>query len=258
MYPVLFKLGPLTIHTYGLLVALGLIIGLFTIRALSESSGIRPGDVTDIAFSMIIWGIIGSRAAYVLLNLNYYLAHPIDIIKIWQGGLVFSGGLVLSIIALTFHIRKKGLNFWETCDLFSIGVAIGQAIGRLGCFSAGCCYGKPADIPWSVVFKNPDSLAPLNIPLHPTQLYHALSSFIIFLILLILRRKRKFQGQVFIWFLILHSTGRLLIERFRGDWRGFIPGTQMSVTQLITLLVLIGAIVLLFIKKPKEEKKIFR
>lgn len=258
MYPLLLKFGPLTIHTYGLLVVLGIIVGIITIRILAESSTIKPEHVTDIAFSMIIWGIIGSRLEYVLLNLDHYISDPIEIIKIWHGGLVFSGGLILSVVALIFHIKVKKLNFWEICDLLAPGVAIGQAIGRLGCFSAGCCYGKPTDMPWAVVFKNPESLAPLNVPLHPTQLYHALSSVIIFLILLLLRSKRRFKGQVFIWFLILHSVGRLLVERFRGDWRGLIPGTQMSITQFITLMVLIGAIVLLFIKKPKEEKKIFK
>ena len=257
MHPVLFKIGPFTVYTYGFFVAGGFIVGLILIRSLAESYGIKPQKITDVAFAMIVWGIIGSRLAYVTTNLNYYLDHPIDVLKIWQGGLIFSGGLLVSLFVMILYIRAKGLNFWETCDIFSIGAAIGQAIGRLGCFAAGCCYGKESNLPWSVVFTHPKSLAPLNVPLHPTQLYHALANFIIFLILIVLRSKRKFEGQVFLWFLILHSTARLFIEKYRGDYRGMIPGSQMSITQMVTLLILLGAIVVLFIKRPKEKKKIF-
>jgi phosphatidylglycerol:prolipoprotein diacylglycerol transferase len=119
---------------------------------------------------------------------------------------------------------------------------------------AGCCYGKPTDLPWAVTFTHPQSLAPLNTPLHPTQLYSAFSGFIIFAVLMFLNAKKQFQGQVFIWFLILHSTARLFMERFRGDERGLIAGTQMSMTQLLTLLVLLGAVVALFILKSKKEE----
>jgi phosphatidylglycerol:prolipoprotein diacylglycerol transferase len=120
---------------------------------------------------------------------------------------------------------------------------------------AGCCYGKPTDAWWGVVFTHPNALAPLNIPLHPTQLYHALSAFIIFGVLLLIYAKRQFVGQVFLWYLILHSTARLFIERFRADARGLLPGTTMSLTQLIATLVLLASVVALFVMKSRKERK---
>jgi phosphatidylglycerol:prolipoprotein diacylglycerol transferase len=188
------------------------------------------------------------------MNFSHYKAHPVDIIKIWEGGLVFSGGLVAVVLVMIWYLRRHRLSFRPMGDLCAPGIAIGQAIGRLGCFMAGCCYGRPTDLPWAVTFTHPQSLAPLNTPLHPTQLYSAFSGFIIFLVLMFLNAKKQFQGQVFIWFLILHSTARLFMERFRGDERGLIAGTEMSTTQLLTLLVLLGAVVALFILKSKKEK----
>jgi phosphatidylglycerol:prolipoprotein diacylglycerol transferase len=140
-------------------------------------------------------------------------------------------------------------------DLWAPAAAAGQAIGRIGCFMAGCCYGTPTDLKWGVIFTHPDSLAPINIPLHPTQIYSSMSGFIVFFILLAIRSKKTFKGQVFLWFLILHSTARLIIERFRGDYRGIILNTGMSVTQLLTVFILISAVVALIVLKPKTGKQ---
>ena len=139
-------------------------------------------------------------------------------------------------------------------DIFAPSIAIGQAIGRIGCFMAGCCYGRPSSVPWSITFTNPDSSAPLNIPLHPTQLYDVFSNFVIFIILLILRPWKKFNGQVIIWFLIMHSTARLIIERFRGDDRGIMPGTGWTMTQFIAILILLTAICALFYLRSRHDK----
>jgi phosphatidylglycerol:prolipoprotein diacylglycerol transferase len=254
MFPNLFSIGPLTIHTYGLFVVLGFAVGSLVIFKLGKAQRIKSQQVMDIGFIVILMAIVGSRLAYVAINFSYYKAHPTDIIKIWEGGLVFSGGLVAVVLVMTWYLRRHHLSFWKVGDLCAPGIAIGQAIGRLGCFMAGCCYGKPTYLPWAVTFTHPQSLAPLNTPLHPTQLYSALSGFIIFLVLMLLNARKQFQGQVFIWFLILHSTARLFMERFRGDERGFIAGTEMSMTQLLTLLALLGAVAALFILKSKREK----
>ena len=120
---------------------------------------------------------------------------------------------------------------------------------------AGCCYGKPTDLKWGIVFTHPRSLAPLNLPLHPTQIYSSLSGFIIFLILVLLYWKRKFDGQVFLWFLILHSTARLAIERFRGDDRGMLFDNTMSMTQFVTLIVLVGSVIALMVFKSKKRRQ---
>jgi phosphatidylglycerol---prolipoprotein diacylglyceryl transferase len=205
-----------------------------------------------MAFVSIVWGMVGARLLFVMINFPHFRAHPIDALKIWQGGLVFSGGLVAVVVSLLWYSRRHGLSFRMLGDLCAPGVSIGQAIGRIGCFMAGCCYGKPTGGPCSVVFTHPDSLAPLNIPLHPTQLYDALVGLLIFAVLLILHGRKKYQGQVMLWFLILHSTGRLLVEKFRADHRGWIPGTDMSVTQLVAMLILLGSVAALFLVKSRD------
>lgn len=255
MLPDLFSVGPLTIHTYGVFVALGFVTGILVTVKLGKDQGIPPQQVMDMAFFMILWAIVGSRLLYVLINVSYYRAHPLDAFKIWQGGLVFSGGLIAVAGAMTWYLRRHRLSFWATGDLWAPALALGQALGRIGCFMAGCCYGQPTDLPWGVVFSHPHTLAPQNIPLHPTQAYSALGGFAIFFILLFLYSRRKFQGQVFLWYLILHSTARLFVERFRGDERGLLPGTDMTLTQLLATVILILAVVALFLLKSRQERR---
>lgn len=253
MYPDIVSIGPLTIHTYGLFVALGFASAILLTAWLGKREGVPPQQVMDVAFVSIVWAIIGSRVFYVILNLEHYSRRPLDVFKLWEGGLVFSGGLVLAALALIWYLRRRRMPFLSTADLFAPGLALGQGIGRIGCFFAGCCYGKPLDMPWAVVFTHPNSLAPLHVPIHPTQAYAAVGGIFLFGVLMVLRKRRAFPGQVFIWYMILHSTLRLLEEKFRGDYRGLVPGTDMSVTQLLTLLVLVGSVVALYIIKPGDS-----
>jgi phosphatidylglycerol:prolipoprotein diacylglycerol transferase len=255
MFPDLISIGPLTIHTYGFFVALGFAVGIWTATRVGKRQGVPSQQVMDMAFVMIVWAIIGSRLFYVLINFSYYKAQPLDIIKLWQGGLVFSGGLVATAAAMLWYLKRHCLSFWSTGDLWAPSLALGQAIGRIGCYMAGCCYGRPTGSAWGVVFTHPKSLAPLNIPLYPTQVFEAFAGFAIFLVLIYLHGKRKFEGQVFLWYLILHSTARLLVERFRGDERGLIAATEMTSTQLLATLILVGSVVALLVMRSRWEKK---
>lgn len=254
MYPELFCIGSFPIHTYGVFVAVGFLAGLFTATKTGKKMGIDSNQVLDMGFIIILSGIIGSRLVYIFINFSHYLAHPIDILKLWEGGLVFSGGLVLVIIVAGLYVKRHGYKILSIGDLWSPAAAIGQSIGRIGCFFAGCCYGKPADVPWAVVFSNPKSIAILDVPLHPTQIYSSLSNLLIFFILLLIQSKKKFEGQVFLWFLILHSTARLYMENFRGDERGSIISSSLTTTQLIAIIILISAVTTLFIIKPEKDK----
>ncbi|MBW1667089.1 MAG: prolipoprotein diacylglyceryl transferase [Deltaproteobacteria bacterium] len=256
MFPDLSTIGSVTIHTYGLFLALGLCGALLITLKTGRAQGLRASEILDTALVMIVSAIIGSRLMYVIMNYSYFALHPLRILEVWQGGLVYSGGLIAAILTMSWYLKHSKLSFWETGDLWAPGLALGQGIGRIGCFMAGCCYGKPTDAWYGVVFNHPHSLAPLHLPLHPTQLYHSVSNFIILGLLLSLRTKKKFSGQVFLWYLILHSTARLLIERFRGDNRGLIPGTTMTPTQLIALVLLLGAVLTLFILKSREKPRI--
>jgi len=179
MFPDLISIGPFTIHTYGFFVALGFAVGIWTAVKVGKSQGVSSQQVMDMAFVMIVWAIIGSRLFYVLINFSYYKAHPLDMIKLWQGGLVFSGGLVATAVAMLWYLRRHHLSFWSTGDLWAPSLALGQAIGRIGCFMAGCCYGRPTGSSWGVVFTNPKSLAPLHIPLYPTQVFEAFAGLAI-------------------------------------------------------------------------------
>ncbi len=255
MYPDLLTIGPVTLHTYGLFVAIGFFVGLMIAVRLGKIEGISAQQIMDMGFVIILSSIIGSRALYVLINASYYRKSPLDILKIWEGGLVFSGGVIGVVLTMVWYIKKHNLSLGKIADLWAPAAAIGQAFGRIGCFMAGCCYGKPTDLEWGVVFTHPNSLArPLNVPLHPTQIYSSISGFIILIILLFLYSKRKFEGQVFLWFLILHSTARLAIERFRGDDRGILLGSNMSMTQMVAIFILIFSVAVLLVLKTKNKK----
>lgn len=256
MYPTLLNIGPLTLHTYGLFVAIGFIVGLLVITRLGKSRGIPSQQIIDMSFVILICALVGSRLLFVFLNFSYYLKNPVDIFKVWEGGLVFSGALLAVIAASIYFINKYKMSFWDYGDLMAPGVAIGQGIGRIGCLMAGCCYGKPTDSILGIVFNNKTCLAPLDIHLHPTQIYSSLSGFIIFGILIFINRAKGFKGQVFVWYLILHSVSRLFVERFRGDFRGSIAGSEMSVTQLVSLIVLFaGVACLMYLSSAKKNQE---
>ena len=255
MYPVLLSTGPLTVHTYGVFVALGFLAGLAVTVFIARREGIASGSIIDMGILILAASLLGSRALYVLMNYSIYLNDPAGAIRIWEGGLVFSGGLVASVCAAAWYANSRGLPLRKTGDVWAPGIAIGQAIGRLGCFMAGCCHGRLAlGYPWAVTFTDAACLAPTGIPLHPTQLYSFVAGIAIFGILLSVSSFKKYDGQVLLWFVILHSTARLLVERYRGDFRGTVFGSSMTVTQLITLLMLTVAVAALFWTKNHDRK----
>ncbi|MEW6215191.1 MAG: prolipoprotein diacylglyceryl transferase [Nitrospirota bacterium] len=254
MHPILFKLGPLTIHTYGVLVAAGFLLGLGLAVRQARKEGIPSDKIVDLGFYTLLSAIIGSRLFFVIINANHYLKNPIEIFKIWEGGLVFYGGILFTVPIAVWYIKKNAFGVWSTADLFAPSIAIGHAIGRLGCFVAGCCYGKPAEgLPWAVTFTNPESLARIGIPLHPTQLYESAGELINFLILIILRKYKSFNGQLFLTYLLLYSVLRFIVEFFRGDVsRGFIT-PHLSLSQGISILMYLVAIVGLIILRRKKS-----
>jgi phosphatidylglycerol:prolipoprotein diacylglycerol transferase len=255
MFPDLITLGTVTVHTYGLFLALGLFAGLTVAWRIKEREGIGARQVLEMASLTVFAAVIGSRGLYVIMNVSQYKIRPMDILKIWDGGFVFAGGIIFVLSILLLYARRRGLSFFKLGDLWAPAVAIGQCIGRLGCFFAGCCYGIPTDLKWGVVFTHPHSLAPLHVAMHPTQLYSAASGFAIFVVLLLLHAKKKFDGQVLLWFLILHSTARLAVERFRGDDRGVLFNGNMTTTQLAATIILVVAVITLFIVRAKRSEQ---
>ena len=230
MHPILIELGPLTIHTYGLFVALGFLSAVFWTLHEAKRAGLDHELLPDAAFRILIGAILGARLFYVLLSPGRFLDNPLEILMFWKGGLVFSGGLVGgTLLGVLYGLRKKQpILRWMDC--IAPAVALGQALGRLGCFSAGCCYGRETDLPWAVTFSDPVCLAPTGLPLHPTQLYHAASVFLIFLVLLAVRSRLTTPGRRTGLFLVLFATARVIIEQFRADFRGDLNGFLGGVT----------------------------
>ncbi|HAX98096.1 MAG TPA: prolipoprotein diacylglyceryl transferase [Candidatus Atribacteria bacterium] len=248
MHPILCQVGPLTIYTYGLFVALGLLLGLSLALKEAKRESLDPQAFLDLTFYTVLAGIIGARIFYVAQNLSFYKENLLSIVRIWEGGLVFQGGLIFAIPVAWIFLKKKKLSFWKTFDVLAPYMALGQAFGRIGCFFAGCCYGKPTNVPWAVTFTDPKTLALACIPLHPTQLYSAAGLFFIFFILLFLRKHTKFSGQLSCLYLIFHSSFRFCIEFFRGDPRGRFWG-PFSPAQIICAITFVVAFSLLFYLK---------
>jgi phosphatidylglycerol:prolipoprotein diacylglycerol transferase len=252
--PILFQVGGVTIHSYGLFVAVGFLLGIGLAVKEARRKGIPTEKILDLSFYIILSAIIGSRLLFVLINYPHYLKHPLDFFKVWEGGLVFYGGLILSFLTGLWIIRRQKLPFRETADLMAPSIAIGQVFGRLGCFAAGCCFGQPTNRFWGVIFKQPDSLAPTGIPLHPTQLYEALLALVIFIILWLFKERQKVPGSLFLYYLFLYGLGRWILEFFRGDYRGTLLGGTWSDTQVISFFLVFFSIVMACYLNSKKNR----
>lgn len=249
MFPLLFEIpifGGLKIYTYGVLYALGVVAAIFVTVREAKRIGIRSDFILDLTFYVILGNLIGARVLYILIEWKRYLTDPFSVFKIWEGGLVFYGGLIGAVMVGFFYIRKHRQNFFQIGDLYMPGLALGHGIGRLGCFAAGCCYGRETQGWFSVVFpQNPHSLAPTGVPLFPSQLAEAAALFFISGFLFLLLRKKKFDGQVLLVYLVLYSVARGVLEISRGDSvRGFLIPNVLSTSQFIGGLLVILAIVI--------------
>lgn len=238
MHPILLEFGFFKIFTYGLLVATGFFAAILLASHHAKKEGLDPQKIVDLGFYVLVFSLLGARLLYVIVEREYFFAHPLEIVKFWKGGLVFYGGLILGMIAAVVYLKKKKMPLWQVADLLAPSIAIGQAIGRWGCFFSGCCYGIKTDVPWAVIFSDPGSLAPRGVPLHPAQIYLSINAVVIFLILLWLRKRKSFHGQIIWTYGVLYSIGRFIIEYFRGDDRGIAVEGLFSTSQFIGVLIL--------------------
>jgi len=258
MHPVLFKLGPLPIHTYGVLIALAFLAGIFLAMHEARRKGVDPERVMDLGLYILAAAIIGSRLMQVAIEHRYYAQHPLEIFEIWKGGLVFYGGFVMALVVSVWYLMHYRIPVWRMGDIMAPSIALGQCIGRLGCFSAGCCYGKPTDLPWAVTFTNPDSLALTGVPLHPSQLYESAGALVLFGALWAYRKRTKFDGQLFWLYVLGYSVLRFFLEFLRGDVnRGFVQlaGFDVSTSQAVGIGAFIVALVMLSRLKAAARKK---
>lgn len=239
MHPILFEVGPITIYTYGFLIAVGAAVGFaFMAKQGKTLYGITFDQANTLFILLVVAGIVGGKAFMIFEDPAYYLRNPA---KLFSGsGFVFYGSLLLCIPTMLWFFKKNKLPVLGMLDIMAIVTCIVHAFGRLGCFMAGCCYGLPTDSWLGVIFTDPTCQAkPLNTPIHPTQLYESTFIFLLMTGLLILKARKKFDGQVFLVYLIVYACGRSIIEMFRGDIeRGFIIKDVISNSQFISLMII--------------------
>jgi phosphatidylglycerol:prolipoprotein diacylglycerol transferase len=240
-------LGPFTLHSYGLLLAVAFLTGLYVASRQAKKAGLDPNRVADLGVYVLIAGLLGAKLLLVFVDFRHYREHPEELLSIFQSGGVFYGGLLAAFPVAAWYVRRHNLPGWATADCLAPGVVIGQAIGRLGCFAAGCCFGKPTSVAWGVTFK--DAYAnryvgtPLDIALHPTQIYESLLTLLIFFVLLRVADRKRFHGQVTVSYVVLYAIARFVVEFFRGDAsRGTVLGGVLSTSQFIALLLLAAAV----------------
>jgi phosphatidylglycerol:prolipoprotein diacylglycerol transferase len=237
MFPVLLKYGPIHLYTYGLFLALAFLSAIYLGGREAERQGLSRVRFYDMCFYAVLGALVGSRLLYVFLELPTFLAHPLKIFALWEGGLVFHGGLVGAVAAAFYFMRRYGLPWRQSFDALAVGMPVGQALGRVGCFMAGCCWGAPSSLPWAVTFTNPETLCPLRVPLHPSQLYESALLLGVFGILYWLRTRKRFQGQVTLTYFTLAGAVRFGTEFFRSplDYRGPIIVFNWPLTQVVAL-----------------------
>lgn len=232
MHRILFEIGPFTIYSYGVAVSAACLICSFMAVRDSADFGIPKDKFLDFLIYVFVSGIIGARLIHVFLNFNYYKDNPIQILMLHRGGLAIHGALIAGVLTGALFLLKNKLPLWSTGDLMMPYVALGQAIGRIGCFLNGCCYGRLIE---STGFR------------HPTQLYSSATLFIIFIILRILNKKRRFDGQTFFTYFLMYAPARFVIDFLRGDLTPVFMG--LTVSQLISLILFIAAFSVYYFKK---------
>ncbi len=258
MHPKLFDIGPLTIlghtvgpftvYTYGVLLAAAYLAGLQLAIHRARKAGLDSARVLDLGVYLVIAALVGAKLLLVFTDASYFLGNPAEMLALARSGGVFYGGLIAATLVAIWYIRRHRMPLWTTCDMFAPGIALGHVIGRLGCLAAGCCYGLPTSKPWGITFTNPFAAmnvgTPLNVPLHPTQLYEAGAELAIFLLIIFTERKgRPFPGRTFWGYMLLYALSRFIIEFYRGDERGIIMG--VSTSQFISLILAPLSVVML-------------
>ncbi|HYP00939.1 MAG TPA: prolipoprotein diacylglyceryl transferase [Pyrinomonadaceae bacterium] len=256
MYPELFRIGNFPINTYGVLLALAFLAALLVTARLGARDGLPRERLFDLGLWLLLAAIVGSKVLLLLVEPEYRAApsrlFSLDFLR--SGG-VFYGGFIGAVLTAYVLVRRYKLPWWRTADAFAPGIALGQAIGRQGCFAAGCCWGKPTALPWGVRFSELGQQVtgvPIDAHLHPTQLYESFAAFLFFGLLIWLHRRKTFNGQVILAYGVLYGATRFVIEFFRDDPRGDLLGltslTHLSTSQLISLLVGITSLVVLVVR----------
>lgn len=241
MKEILFSIGPIKIYSYGFMIAIGVISAILLASYRMKKRNMNNDVIYSIAIIALIFGFIGSKLLYILVEFKQFLYDPWGAIS--GNGFVIYGGIIGGVASAMVYCKIKKLDFMEYFDLCVPSVSLAQGFGRIGCFMAGCCYGRPTDSFLGITFHN-SSFAPNGVPLLPTQLFSAAGDFLITAVVLLYSKRSPEKGKVSGLYLILYSIGRFIIEFFRNDYRGTI--WIFSTSQFISIFILIAGIALFF------------
>lgn len=262
MYPELFRIGNFPINTYGVFLALAFLSAIWITVRLAARDGLPKERIYDLSLWMLLASLIGSKVLMFFTEPEYR-DHPWQFISLdfLRSGGVFYGGLIGAVLAGYFLMKRYRLPWWKTADACAPGIALGNFFGRQGCFAAGCCWGKPTALPWGVKFSqlgHEITGVPIDSYIHPTQLYESFSMLLVFFFLLWLHGRKRFDGQVILFYALLYSIIRFSIEFLRDDPRGDILGltslTGLSTSQLLSIVVGIAALALLLARRRRATR----
>lgn len=261
MHPILFEIGDWPVYSYGVLLAAAYLIGLQLGVVRARRAGVDPAKIMDLGIYLIIAALVGAKLMLIAVDWQYFRDQPRELLSLVRAGGVFYGGLIAAVAVGLWLVRKYKLPVWSTADLMAPGIALGHVVGRFGCVLAGCCFGRPTDVPWAITFTDPHAAAnvgtPLGIPLHPTQLYDAGAELIILGLLLFSERKgRPFAGRTFWSYLLLYGISRFVIEFYRGDISRGTIGGLLSTSQFVSaLLVPLSLAMLMYLRRGARTAK---
>lgn len=258
MHPKLIEIGSFYLPTYGVMLAIAYLAGIWLLRRKAKAEALPEGKILDFSLYILASAIIGAKLMLVLVEWRHYTENPRDLIGVLRSGGVFYGGLIAATAVGIAYMRKHRLPAWKIADMGAPSIALGEAIGRWGCFAAGCCYGKPSSGPFGVTFTDPFANeavgTPLDVRLHPTQIYLSINALVIFFLLQWAYRRKTFDGEVFWLYVLLYSISRGILEIWRGDLvRGFVVPGVLSTSQFIGLLAaLLSAAMLFYLSRRKR------
>jgi phosphatidylglycerol:prolipoprotein diacylglycerol transferase len=229
MYPVLFEFGDFQLRSYGVIVALSFLLALWMSMREAKRKALDPALMQDFAIYALLGGIIGARLYFVLFSApDHFLKHPWEIFAIWSGGIGVIGALIGGLLVAVWFCHKRKISLLKFGDALAPGMALGQTFGQFACLLNGDSYGRATDLPWAITYTDPRSLAPLNIPLHPIEIYEMVAYFVVFLLVWKIRKHYSIDGFTFFTYMAGYGTARFLVDFFRGDPAIFAWGFQAA------------------------------
>ncbi len=250
MHPILFEIAGFPVYTYGVLLAAAYLLGLQFALVRARARGLDPSRVMDLGIWIIISALVGAKLLLLIIEWDTFTRDGSELFTLLRSGGVFYGGLIAAVTVALWYLWHHRMPMWTVTDVFAPGIALGHVIGRLGCLFAGCCFGRTTSVPWAITFHDEFAAqnvgTPLNVPLHPTQLYEAGAELLILVFLLATeRRGRPFPGRTFWGYMLLYGISRFVIEFYRGDPRGMV-GT-LSTSQFLSILIVPLSLIMLFL-----------